>query len=428
MRRLIGIVAFNIALFLVLAELAALAVYYVENGTLFYTHPKAYTLIAETAEQKLTREGLHPYFGPTHAPGTAFDIPDIMRDETIPARATTNNFGFVSRYDYPFAKTRANQLIVGLFGGSVGVWFCQIGAVRLVADLHNSPGYAGREVVPLCFAHEGYKQPQQLLELAYFLSIGQTFDLVINIDGFNEVALSALNEKQGFDISMPSAQHIGSLINLVDQSTLTPARLQSLAAIDRDKSALNDLARRIRENRIASVNFVLERLYRRTEHRYVAELGRFNNLASNSAPAGSLITVTKPVAHRDGAALFEAMAANWAQASVLMNEMLAARRIPYVHVLQPNQYFATGRAFSEGESDAVISRDSPYKASVEQGYPLLIKEAASGRLSGKPWFLNAVRVFDEEPQRVYADNCCHYTLRGNQRLADFIAAAINNHF
>jgi hypothetical protein len=38
--------------------------------------------------------------------------------------------------------------------------------------------------------------------------------------------------------------------------------------------------------------------------------------------------------------------------------------------------------------------------------------------------LNAVRAFDDEPQRVYADNCCHYTLRGNQRLADLIAASI----
>ena len=39
----------------------------------------------------------------------------------------------------------------------------------------------GREPVPLCFSHEGYKQPQQLLVLSYFLSLGQPFDLVINM-------------------------------------------------------------------------------------------------------------------------------------------------------------------------------------------------------------------------------------------------------
>jgi hypothetical protein len=403
-RRVLRIIAINLVLFGALAELAALAVYYIENGALFYTHRKTYELIPETTEQKLTREGLHPYFGPTHAPGTRFDIPDTMRDATIPARAMTNNFGFVSPHDYPFTKARDSQFVIGLFGGSVGVWFCQIGAVRLLADLQKDAFFKDKGLVPLCFAHEGYKQPQQLLELAYFLSIGQQFDLVINIDGFNEVALSAINDRQGFDISMPSAQHIGSLINLVDQATL------------------NELAGRIQRNRIALVNVLLERDYRRTERRYVTELGRFSNLPSNPA-SGSLITVTRPVTRREGAALFEDIAAHWADASILMNELLAARRVPYFHLLQPNQYFRT-RRFSGDESEVAISPESPYKASVEQGYPLLIKEAESGRLKGKAYFLNGVRLFDGEPKPVYADNCCHYTLLGNQKVADFIAAAI----
>jgi hypothetical protein len=421
-RRSLRIIAINIILFCVLAEVAALAVYYVENGAFFYTHHKVYERIPETAEQRLTREGLHPYFGPTHAPGTPFDIPETMRAARMPARVTTNNFGFVSAHDYPFTKTSDTQFVIGLFGGSVGVWFCQIGAVRLVEDLKKDDFFKGKELVPLCFAHEGYKQPQQLLELAYFLSIGQPFDLVVNIDGFNEVALSALNDRQGFDISMPSAQHIGSLINLVDQATLTPEKLQSLAAIDRDKAGLNELAGRIERNRIAVVNFVLERVYRRTRDQYVAEQGRFANLPSNPSER-SLIMATRPIVRREGRALFEAIAAQWADASILMDELLAARRVPYFHVLQPNQYFTT-RTFPEDESALAISRESPYKTSVEQGYPFLLKEAESGRLQGKPYFLNAVRVFDGEPRRVYADNCCHYTLLGNEKLADFIAAAI----
>ena len=62
--------------------------------------------------------------------------------------------------------------------------------------------------MPLCLSHEGYKQPQQLLVPTYFLSIGQVFDLVVNIDGFNEVALSSVNHQRGLDISMPSAMHL----------------------------------------------------------------------------------------------------------------------------------------------------------------------------------------------------------------------------
>ena len=89
-------------------------------------------------------------------------------------------------------------------------------------------------------AHEGYKQPQQALVLAYFLSIGQPFDLVINIDGLNEVALSPLNNQQNLDISMPSASHFIPLINLIDKGSLTPQRLESLAAIARYKSRVDE--------------------------------------------------------------------------------------------------------------------------------------------------------------------------------------------
>ena len=107
-------------------------------------------------------EALHPYFGPTHLPGTPFDIPASLREGTaVPERLTTNNFGFVSPHDYPFAKTSDDQVILGLFGGSVGLWFCQIGAPRLVEQLRANPYFKDREIVPLCFAHEGYKQPQQ---------------------------------------------------------------------------------------------------------------------------------------------------------------------------------------------------------------------------------------------------------------------------
>ena len=39
----------------------------------------------------------------------------------------------------------------------------------------------------LNFAADAVKQPQQLIYLNYFLGLGQKFDLVINIDGFNDV-------------------------------------------------------------------------------------------------------------------------------------------------------------------------------------------------------------------------------------------------
>ena len=418
-RRLLGIIGLNVILFLVFAELVALAFYYVDTGALFYIHRKSYPAFLETARQQLTADALHPYFGPTHREGHPFDIPESLQGAGA-SNGVTNNFGFVSAHNYPFRKTSDDQFVIGIFGGSVGVWFCQLGAERMIADLKQRGMYPDKEVIPLCFAHEGYKQPQQLLLLSYFLSIGQAFDLVINIDGVNEVALSALNNARGVDISMPSPMHLDPLVNLIDQSTLTPDKLYLLADINRDKERLNGLVATIGRNRIASVNFVLERLYERTQSRYASELGRFVNLPSNP-PKASVVEVTPSVTPRAGATLFDDIAKQWAASSMLMNDMLAARRVPYVHVLQPNQYY-TRRRFSDAEARTAINAQSPFKESVEKGYPALVRAAAG--LQKRIRFLNGVDIFNDEPSPVYIDDCCHYTLVGNQRLASFIAASI----
>jgi len=339
----------SLVVFVLAAELLALGAYYVETGALFYTHRKAYAPLLPTPEDRLVvGEAVHPYFGVTHRPGTPFDIPESLRPAPgAPLRVSTNNYGFVSPHDYPFAKTRDDQFLVGLFGGSVGLWFCQVGAPRLVDALQRHAFFKAREVVPLCFSHEGYKQPQQALVLAYFLSRGQSFDLVINIDGFHE---------RGFDASMPSVQHLDPLIGLINQSALTPQKLESLAAIVRDRERLAELTRTLEGNRIASVHLVLDWRHRRLTDRYTRELGRFATLPSNP-PANPLVQATPPVAPRDHPALLADIAAMWARSSRLMHEMLVARGAIYVHVLQPNQYYSR-RRFSGGFDGSVANRPS----------------------------------------------------------------------
>jgi hypothetical protein len=421
LRRAAGVVLVNVIVFCVLAELLALFLFYNDTGRLFYTYQKPYEPIAETQQGRLTGDGLHPYFGPTHRQGYPFDIPEPLRENaSSPARVPTNNFGFASVHNYPFVKTSPKQFVVGMFGGSVGAWFCQVGAHRLVEDLQANAFFKTREIVPLCLSHEGYKQPQQLLVLSYFLSIGQAFDLVLNIDGFNEVTLSDFNNQRGLDISMPSAMHLDPLVNLLNQSTLTPQKLQSLAAISQYKERINHLVERLQRNRIAAINFVLERLHRSATTSYRAEVARFAALPSIPSDA-SLILTTPSVTQRDQTRALADAATTWSEASMLMHTMLASRGVPYFHVLQPNQY-VTSRAFSADEAKVARSDASPFKKGAEKGYPLLVKESEA--LKSRVNFLNATAIFDRESAAVYMDDCCHYTLRGNQLLADAIARLI----
>jgi hypothetical protein len=431
-KRAFAILAVNLVVLLVAAELIALGAYYFQTGWLFYLNPYRPTFerVGPAAAGGLTDMGLSPYFGPVHRAGIPVEIPASMQDAAPgappthrPAGFATNNFGFATPHDFPYVKKSEREFVVGVFGGSVGVWFCQLGMPRLLELLGQRPAFENRPIVPLCFSHEGYKQPQQAMVLTYFLSIGQRFDLAINVDGFNEVALSRLNVERGFDLSMPSAMHLESLRTLIDGGTMTPEKLRSLASIDRDRQRLNAVGAWLNRPRLAVVYVVLERYYRMVEARYHAEQARFAALPA--ADGGrSALHVTPPLERRDSSSLFEEVARQWLRTSALMQEALASQGATYVHVLQPNQY-ATARRFSEAEAKVAINPASPFKPGAEQGYPALV--AAVNALpegAARPNVFDATRAFDDEPAPVYVDDCCHYTKKGNELLAEFVARAV----
>ena len=407
LKRWLILVAIDTVVFLVLAEVLALAFYYAKHGNLFYVaeNPVPAPLV-ETERGELSADVLHPYFGPIHRPGI---------------RVQTNNIGFGSPYSFPYTRTSERQFLLGIFGGSVARYFCDRGMPRLVSVLQQTQAFVDREIVPLCFSHEGYKQPQQLIVLAYFLSLGQQFDLVVNIDGFNEVALGSRNNERGRDISMPSPIHMDPLLNLIDRATMTPAKVYSLARISEYKETLNKVARTMRRTRIAAVYFALDRYYVFTMNRYQSELATFDRLRSN-APSTSVLLLTPPVRPRgEEDVLYDDLAREWAEASRSMGDLLRARGMPYLHVLQPNQYFSQ-HVFAPDEARVALNPNQPFKPPVQQGYPALRR--ASATLAAKEDFIDATNAFDHEAGAMYEDDCCHYTMKGNEVLADLIAQRV----
>jgi hypothetical protein len=303
MRRAARIVVINVIVLGVLAEAIALLAHFARTGGLFYVDRPVYSAVGDPLSGQLTADVLNPYFGPSHRSGIPFDVPPELREPGREApRVATNNFGFVSPYNFPIERGN-NEFIIGIFGGSVSVWFCQVGVQHLLDDLRQHEFFKARTLVPLCMAHEGYKQPQQALILAYFLSIGQPFDLVINIDGLNEVALSPINNQLRLDISMPSASHLIPLINLIDKGSLTPERLESLAAVARYRSRLDDIGATLNRNRSAAVDAVLGGYRTWLMGRYEREIRTLDSLPS-PPPGNSLIGAVPPTQERSAGMLF----------------------------------------------------------------------------------------------------------------------------
>ncbi|MEM6794047.1 MAG: SDR family NAD(P)-dependent oxidoreductase, partial [Acidobacteriota bacterium] len=101
----------------------------------------------------------------------------------------------------------ADLVSVGIFGGSVAVGLAR--APSLVAELRRSPALAGKRLWIRIFALGGYKQPQQLIALNYALALGEKLDIVINLDGFNDIALApAPHRSAGLATHFPSRWHL----------------------------------------------------------------------------------------------------------------------------------------------------------------------------------------------------------------------------
>jgi|GEM_PF-335419 len=421
-RRFIAIGVVNILVFLVFAEVVALGFYFIRDGSLFYTHKKRYKLIEEAgANEELTSKRIHPYFGYIDRPGWQRDDDDFWQDMGVRLR-TINNHGLGSPYDYPFVKSNPNQYIIGVFGGSVAERFVLLTGEELIKNLQKDDFFAKKEIIVLNFAKGGYKQPQQLLILSYFLSIGQQFDMVINIDGFNEVAFGYRNYQRHVDVSMPQINIMEGLINLSDQTTLTPEKLNSLARINQYKTKLNELAAAINDTQVASLSLVLEQYYTVVLHKYEEELHRFNELDTNLSQT-SLLFIKPDETVLEDSALFGNIAETWAKSSIMMSQTLHDSNIAYYHFLQPNQHYSN-KIFSEEEATRALERDQPYYSTlVGLGYPALVDKIDMLK-ENKVNSYNGIPIFDDKSEIVYIDNCCHYNQLGNEILADFIANSI----
>ena len=114
-------------------------------------------------------------------------------------------------------------------------------------DLRHNRFFAGRELVPICLrADEGYKQPQQLIVLVGTPLDGQPVIPRSTSPGSIRAALGGLNQQHAGMCRCQSVMHLDPLVNLMDQTTMTSEKLESLTRIRTLKDRLARLAERIR--------------------------------------------------------------------------------------------------------------------------------------------------------------------------------------
>ena len=356
---------------------------------------------------------LHPYLG------FVARTPAGLAQSAPRYRLEAGNFGFPYNFHEIFNEPSDNVVIVAVVGGSVAQ---QIGGQGrpfqyLDTQLEALPRFRGKDVRVLNLALGGYKQPQQLFVLTYFLALGAHFDLVINLDGFNDVTLPIRdNLEVGVNPFYPRAWKYRLSGN---RTEILNAR-GAVVVIDDFRKRLARKASKApwRWSFTASMAwlFVDGRLNIEANRHQIAVMSPdFDEIdPERSGPTLSFDTKDE---------ILDALAATWWRCSQDIYGLSTVHGFEYYHFLQPNQYDVGSKPLTVAEERLAFDPDSDFVDLVGQGYPRLRQEVASLGDTGVV-FVDLSRIFEEVDETVYVDTCCHFNTRGVTELVARIAETI----
>lgn len=343
---------------------------------------------------------LHPYFG-------------YVVDPRSPG---INRFGFF--HDEPIMTRAPDRFIIAFFGGSVADQVYSLGHDALVEALRAAPAFAGKRIEVVSTALGGYKQPQQLLVLADLLAQGAQFDVVVALDGFNEVDGAADNVQDGVNPYYPLNWQLHARSALDSQSMALMGQVEGTRAA---RATLRDTFARSGLTNSALALWVWDVLDRRQTAALRAQMLALE--AAQAQAEKSPQVSGPPLTFADEDAMYADFVEVWARASFAMRNLCRGQGIRFLQFLQPNQYFAGSKTLTDEERRIAWSADVADAGRVAHGYPLLVVRGRELAAQGVD-FHDLSMLFRDERDTLYSDTCCHYNQRGADLIARAIAAAI----
>lgn len=339
------------------------------------------------------QEIIHPYLG------FVIDFKDEKKNN--------ETYGFTTSVD-PVIKREPGKLNVVVFGGSVAGSMGPIFREAFHRVCRVPPN-----VVTLGVA--GYKQPQQLLALTYFLSLGAEYDLIINLDGYNDIVLPVTDNYDigvnpffprnwNLRISRQPSKKILAVIGKVRYlRDLKEENLEALTSSFFRGSAVFGL---MKVQQFGLLNRNIDRTNHKLLELQQEEVKKFEE--------------TGPFfPYKDIRQLYDDAAAVWVRGSVLLDQLARENNMEYYHFLQPNQYVKGSKVLTAEERRTAYQEKYKTSQSALIGYPILIKQGRK-LLERNIKFFDATMVFAKERETVYVDICCHYNERGKEVLAAYI--------
>ena len=305
----------------------------------------------------------------------------------------------------PPRQRKEDTVVVGLLGGSVAddVEPYLQGALNRWFAANELP----RRPAVFDLALGGSKQPTQTMIVTNTLLLGGEFDLIVNLDGFNELN-SGLLQKVRPEL-FPGRERR----NRIGAEFLLAGRLRALRG-EQARRAAAGATSPLR----GSALFGLANRYQ--QERIAAEIIRLNQqLAAPAADASPQEPERRQQRNARGrqerqAAARQESARLWYRSSVMLARLAAGAGADYYHFLQPNQYVPGGKPLSAWEREFAWTAGA--QSHVAPAYPRL--QAAGRDLPGRGVnYFDLTGIFADRPETLYRDTCCHLNERGNELLA-----------
>ncbi len=360
-----------------------------------------------------SEEIIHPYLGyVVH-----------FRDEDCPGYGFCDDRMRSYETDLVTEKNE-NNLVIGIFGGSFAYGVSNSSTKGLLSEeFKKIPQYENKEIIIHTIALGGYKQPQQLMALNYFLSMGAHFDIVINIDGFNEVALPP-TENLPKDTN-PYFPRVWANRVRGAQNKVT---LAMIGKINYYKKKQADLAEDINESRLR-YSVLINLIWKYFDERYAGKSKREEIKLTNYVSRGIYTSpfvargpnyevTTKEKTYKD-------LVQMWGRSSQQMYYISQGAGFQYYHFLQPNQYVKNSKPMSEEEKEIALIEHHPYRQDAKGGYPYLIEEGKQLLALGTP-FYDLTMLFSQNHEILYRDGCCHLNTKGYDLIVKHIVSIIKN--
>ncbi|NBO19593.1 MAG: hypothetical protein EBV03_10305 [Proteobacteria bacterium] len=391
-------------------ELASFGLHYMRTGESFsFTRVHEQERRTERDIAQRTKSGtslpqqkaiIHPYIGNIRNP----DHPGI--------EINVYPEGYIAEEDAIAASQDPGVVIVGLSGASVMFQLYRYKPARdiLSQQVAELPKFKGKRVLLVMLTNPGYKQPQQLFSVANYLMQGGRLDLLVNLDGKNEVTLPSLNARMG---KSPYYPYVWSAFFKAGYTLDDMEMLESAAKWKRIRGTGLSMIKTLDFSVTASTLWLAADEY--FQYRVQQALQ-----ASQSDARDLPLYIGGPAMDR---AQRDAMPTRiWTQGSLGLQGLAVANGFEYVHFLQPNQYVPDSKPLSANESHKAF-RIGIDEQTVRQYYPLLIEEIPRLREKGVK-VSSLTQVFAGRKETLYIDTCCHLNDQGHRLLALAMASGI----